>query len=78
MQKKTPIYKWISAEDTTNVCVLDTIKKSSGPLGDFYKHYNLEINSNYITNIIGKKITLIDFNLDEYTIEPSSIINLSK
>jgi hypothetical protein len=77
MQKKTPIYKWISAEDTDNVCFLDSIKKSSGPLGDFYKHYNIEMNSNYIANIKGKKITLIDFNLDEYIIEPSSIIKLS-
>ena len=77
MQKKTRIYKWISAEDNNNSCFLDIIKKSSGPLGDFYKHFNLEINSNNISEIIGKKIILIDYNLDEYTINPSSIINLA-
>jgi hypothetical protein len=76
MVKKTPIYKWISAEDDHNICVLNTIKKASGPLGDFYKHYNIDINSDYISDIIGKKIILTNYNLDEYFIKPSSVINL--
>ena len=76
MVKKTPIYKWISAEDENNICFLDTIKKISGPLGDFYKHYNININSDHISDILGKKIILTNYNLDEYIIKPCSMINL--
>lgn len=78
IEKKTPIYKWISAEDEYNNCYLDTIIKSSGPLGDFYKHYNLNINSDSISDIIGKKIILTDYNLDNYIISPSNMISLNK
>lgn len=77
MLKKPIIYKWISAEDENNICFLDTIKKASGPLGDFYKHYNIDINSDYINDIIGKKIILTNYNLDEFFIKPNSVINLS-
>jgi len=77
-EKKTRIYKWISAEDINNNCYLDTIKKVSGPLGDFYKHYNLNINSDFISDILDKKILLTDYNLDEFTILPSSNITLFK
>jgi|688.fasta_scaffold287732_3 hypothetical protein len=76
-RKKTRIYKWISAEDENNICVLEIIKKYSGPLGDFYKHFNIDVNSNYISEIKGKNIVLIDYNIDEYRIEPSSLINLT-
>jgi len=75
-QKKSQIYKWISAVDDNNICFLDIIKKSSGPLGDFYKHYNIDIHSKHIPDIKGNRILLTNFNLDEYIIEPSSIIRL--
>ena len=78
MLNKTRIYKWISAEDDNNTCFLDTIKKASGPLGDFYKHFGIEMNSNYIAMIKGKKIIITDYNIDEYIIEPSSMINLCR
>ena len=74
--KKTKNYKWISAFDNNNVCYLDIIKQVSGPLGDFYNHNNIDINSDYIFNISGNKILLTNYNLDEYIIKPSTLIRL--
>ena len=69
-------YNWIMANDDDDNNYLDKIKMISGPMGDFYKHYNIDINSDDIKCIRGKKINLIDHILDEYTIEPSTIIKL--
>jgi len=61
------IFRWISAFDEDNNCYLDIVKKYSGPLGDFYGNiYNLECYSKHFEWLKDKKITLIDFRLDEY------------
>ena len=75
-QKKTKNYKWISAIDNNNVCYLDIIKRVSGPLGDFYNHTDIDINSDYILDITENNILLTNYNLDEYTIKPSTVIRL--
>jgi hypothetical protein len=69
-------YNWIMANDENDNNCLDKIKMISGPLGDFYRHYNIDIYSDDIKSIRGKRIKLIDHILDEYTIEPSTIIKL--
>ena len=64
------IYKWISALDENGKCYLDLVKKYGGPLGDFYTQSSdqLEIFSNNISWLKGKKIVITDFRLDEYVL----------
>lgn len=63
------IYKWISATDHNGNDCLEIVKKYSGPLGDFYKHIDLEIKTHHLDWVKDKKINLVDFRLDEYTLD---------
>ena len=69
--KKTKVYKWISAEDADGNCYLDLLKKYSGPLGDFYQHAGESINTNHghLYWLNGKKITITDFRCDMYELD---------
>jgi hypothetical protein len=80
------IYKWISALDEDGKCYLDSVKKYGGPLGDFYTQSSadqLEIFSNNISWLKGKKIVITDFRLDEYILngnienEPIKLIKIN-
>jgi hypothetical protein len=64
------IYKWISSFDEDGKCYLDLVKKYGGPLGDFYTQSSneLEIFTNNISWLKGKKIVITDFRLDEYVL----------
>lgn len=69
--KPRKVYKWISAEDEEGNCYLETVKKYSGPLGDFYQHAgeNIQTNHDYLYWLNSKRISITDFRCDTYELD---------